>query len=429
MRWALLTSMPSGEHFTLRQIRQALEWKSDDVKIFSVISDGHLKRPEQLDRELCGWRPQRVLWYSEVGLPYYELWISEKWESIPKIDLWFDEPVTSVERFGLEGVMRLTGGRRDFFHGIWDGYWRKDAVARWGIHPKAIHLAADGNEFQPLWKCEAKRKKTLVSDGMVFIGMLHSQASIDRHLSDLPRGLNALARAAQASFDDWFAPDRKMSLEPPSWDRVWRRARMDLGRKEQILVDMEEQREREAVFRVRWAFWAMAKNRVRVEVLRRARRVAPLRIYCDQQQLQHASVAEWGSLLGKEGNEATVVDTSGITGSELARLYWEGRLHLQATDPQSVEGGIPYRVFQTAAAGRVLVTDGRPELEDCFASGKELLTFGALEQVAAVLESVYADVDRLECMGRAARGRFERDHQWIKRMDEIQGWVTEAGLS
>lgn len=430
MNWLLLDSSPvPREHFTLRQLRLALQRLGHRVSVFRVVVGSGLQTPDVLEDAFRGFRPDRIVWCDATGLPYFDLWSKSPWLAVPKIMLWFDEPVISVERFGLDGVMKCTADRMDVFHGVWDGYWRGVVSRLWGIRSRPIHLAVDEFEYHPsLAQNGADRWGMGRSDEVVFIGMLHQREVIRGHIEGLPRGLRALGQAIQARLeaDLAVASQGRPGREIPSRDDLWRDGEAELRAKERVLLAAECERDPGVVWRLRWALWALAKNTVRIRVLRKALEVAPLAVFCEQQQLSHAREAEWRELLGCQSSRLRLIDTSAFKAEELGQVYHYGGIHIQATDPQSVEGGIPYRVFQTAASGRVLLTDIRKELMECFAVGQEILGYQTPDDFAPALGAALADRERWPAVGQAARLRVEREHTWRQRIETIEGWIAEG---
>jgi len=416
VRWALLDANPSKEDFTLRQIRLSLQRQGHEVGILHVTGTSGLKCHTEIETVLTSWKPDRVLWCSITGMPYLELWSGAALGGIPKIVLWFDDPVTPVERYGLESDLRELASRSDFHFGIWDGHWRDVAKSQWGLQAHAIHLSVDEEEYVPAGN--------LISEKVFFVGMLHSQASISERLEHLPRSMRSLARVVENRLKQAMEdPEWRMV---PSWDVLWNEAQQELLSKEQILLRTEFERDREAGWRLRWGTWAFAKNVVRVRMLRKALEATPLHVFCEQKQLGHASEEEWHALLGQKGPRLSVSDTSELTAEELARLHQCGSLHLQATDPQSVRGGIPYRVFQAAACAQVLLTDLRPELEASFEPGREILGYHNAAEFAAQLRHCLADPILLHEVGAAARKRFEKEHLWRHRIETMEGWMRSC---
>jgi glycosyltransferase involved in cell wall biosynthesis len=423
MKWAFIDSQPSREDFTLREIGKGCHRLGEEFRLINVAGSkpGELKQPEEVRKMLEVWKPDVILWGSVTGVPYFELWSEPRWKVIPKIALWFDEPVTRVECIQLSHVMKATANRPDFIHAIWDGHWREEVKARWGIDAKPIHLAADEEEYHPSRGILSNWGKIGLGNEVVFIGMLHTQESIQKCLGPLPRGLRSLASAVQSKLDD-FAKGGSHYVR--SWDVLWKEALPELSEKERILVQTESERQPLAVCSWRYGIWAMSKNAVRIRVLREALQSAPLLVFADQKQLAHCNDAEWRFLLGEEGNRLKIFDTSDLKAQQLGCLYHYGMLHLQATDPQSAQGGIPFRVFQTAASGKPLLTDLRPELMTCFKRDKEILGYESFDQFASVLQSALSDPETLVEIGKAARKRFEREHTWSHRLQEIKTWIS-----
>ncbi len=348
-------------------------------------------------------------------MPYLDLWSKEGFRKIPKVVLWFDEPVTPVERYGLDGDLRGLASRSDYHFGIWDGYWRDVAQKRWGLKSNEIHLSADELEYTP------SGDGSLEKD-VLFVGMLHSQASISERMGQLPRGMSSVGALVQRQMT---AACEDPEWKPiPSWDIVWEHATQELSPKERILFQTELKHDPEAAWRLRWSTWALAKNAVRIRMLRKALEITPLHIFCEQKQLGHATESEWRKLLGESESRLNIVDSSGLSAEDLAKLHQRGSLHLQATDPQSVRGGIPYRVFQAAACARPLLTDLKPELEKCFETDREILGFRTADDFAVSLTRLLENRTSLGEIGRAARARFEHEHLWRHRIETIESWIA-----
>ena len=66
----------------------------------------------EIDLLLQKWKPDRIVWCDVKGLPYIDLWNDDRWRQVPKIDLWFDEPVSSVEHFGYSEALKSTAPLR-----------------------------------------------------------------------------------------------------------------------------------------------------------------------------------------------------------------------------------------------------------------------------------------------------------------------------
>jgi spore maturation protein CgeB len=119
------------------------------------------------------------------------------------------------------------------------------------------------------------------------------------------------------------------------------------------------------------------------------------------------------------------VDTSDFKASDLGQLYHAGVVQIQATDPQSVLGGIPYRVFQTAASGKALITDLKSELVECFEPETEILGYRSMQEFTSQLSKALKNPTHLAEIGRAAHQRFEKEHTWSHRLATIEDWIGQ----
>lgn len=426
MKWALIDPNPNREDFILREISRFLTKCGQAVKFVRTSEGlaGKLKEPARICEILKEFMPDRILWCSVAGLPYFELLSEPDWIGVPKIALWFDDPVTRSECIGLSGVMCATANRKDFIHAIWDGHWRDEAFRRWGIRAHKIHLSADEEEYSPRSKPPLLLKNTLGRESVVFVGMLHTEEGIARCLDPLPRGLKALASVIQSKLLKIQAGSfLENEQEGLSWDVLQRLGEAELSDKEKALIQYESAREPLAVCSFRYGIWAQAKNAVRIRILKQVLPMAPLWVFCEQKQLAHAREDEWRKFLGEAGDRLSIFDTSELRPEELGGLYRAGALHIQVTDPQSVKGGIPLRVFQTAASGRALLTDVKEELLECFNSGKEILTYDSAANFPKALKSALSHSGDLEEIGKAARLRFENEHRWMHRLETISSWL------
>jgi spore maturation protein CgeB len=78
----------------------------------------------------------------------------------------------------------------------------------------------------------------------------------------------------------------------------------------------------------------------------------------------------------------------------------------------------PTRVFEAAGAGACLLCDDWPGIDDCFATGKEILVIRAPQDVADALDR-YSAADRRR-IGKAFRERALRDHTYARRAAQAE---------
>jgi hypothetical protein len=171
---------------------------------------------------------------------------------------------------------------------------------------------------------------------------------------------------------------------------------------------------------LRWCVWALLKNSFRKQVLREVLKKHPVTMYCDTKQLNHASEIEIGSVLPDVISNLTVVNTSDWSVEMLRQIPKFGDIQLQATDPQSVHSGIPYRVFQSAASGRCLLTDGKPGLNAAFSKDLEYYGYDNAKDVCESIYMMRAFSGTTKLIGEAAHQRFLKEHTWEHRLIEFE---------
>lgn len=89
------------------------------------------------------------------------------------------------------------------------------------------------------------------------------------------------------------------------------------------------------------------------------------------------------------------------------------RKGVQATSPND-------RVFALAGCGAFqLVDDLRPDIGDCFALGREMVTFSSPEDLWLKIKKYLSDDVGRQNMAKAAQNRAYRDHTFARRLNEI----------
>ena len=118
-----------------------------------------------------------------------------------------------------------------------------------------------------------------------------------------------------------------------------------------------------------------------------------------------------------------IFDTSDFSPADIARLTNYGCVQIQATDPQSVLGGIPCRVFECAASGKTLLADFKPELDECFAPETEYIKYNTICDYPFTL---CMSTWNKEGVGHAMRERFLKEHTWQHRIDSIENVINSS---
>lgn len=359
-------------------------------------------------------QPDRIMWTGVSGYAYTQLFASSQFKNVPKIALWHDEPVTGIERCGFEKEMGTIRDRKDFITCIWDDFWRVEAMKRWRLKSINVPLSIDEVEYVPF-------PKNPFPNHVCFVGCLQSMVAIQKRLNELPQHLKNIV---QTAVDYLNREINKAAAGQPCETIPCGEAIIAKDRPphawESMLIAADAHQQPLVYSNLRWIVWSLAKNAVRIQILRKALQVSKVAMFCEMSQLDHAKEPEIRSLIGSFRN-LSIFDTSNLSGEELYEVYSYGSIQIQATDPQSVYGGIPYRVFQTAAVGKALLTDSRPELEKMFKRDEEMLYYKNATDFSDALQlALMKSPEQLQEIGRKAREEFLKNHTWSDRIRQIE---------
>jgi hypothetical protein len=412
MKWLLIDDSPNGNHvcMTIQQIAEELAKTEKTVNIMNSFHKSLSVPKEEMASVIRGMNPDVVLFQGPTGLRYLDILGPFNGQCV---NLWFDDPLMRIGAYGLDAQME-----ESFYflwnHFVWDGYWREKVKAKWKNEPMPIHLAANPNQFY-------ETSTVFNRDDIIFLGNLHSPRSIEVNIESLPPTYVKIVNYCKN-----YLNNLSDDCDVPSWDKLIEAAFLDSLPGEKKLICIQSDRSNEVRSNLQWVIWAMSKNFVRIRMLKRALKVGTVRMFADTVQHSHASESETRGLVGEWSSRLSFHATDGLNADQLAELYHHGWIQIQATDPQSVNGGIPYRVFQTAASGRALLTDKKPELADAFEYDREILTYDNMTHFEHRLVELSARKSDLFDIGKSARARMVKDHTWRNRMDYIK---HKCGLS
>ena len=356
--------------------------------------------------------PEIIFVEGAIGFNVPEFYLHPEIRRVPVAAFWFDAPIRPVDYRRREPGWLDAWRLPNVHHFVWDGYWRRWLAQRHGIRSFPIHLAADAEEFHPLPQPPEYREHA------VFIGTLVSPQHVEEQKARLPPVLQRIARALPSAIARAAYGANPFQL----LDNVI----AGMPSKINVAFQTLEEAQPEEVLRLRSVAWMLAKNETRLRILRGALEVGPLLMLCGNFEQTHASGGQVRSMLRKGGKRLVVRDTRGLETAALGDLYAHGRIHIQATDPQSVEGGIPFRVFQTTACRRPLLTDPRPELAECYACGQEILIFESEKDFPSALQRALAEAGTLDAIAQAGHERFRKEHTWEHRFGHVTRTIASA---
>ncbi|MBI4023463.1 MAG: glycosyltransferase family 1 protein [Verrucomicrobia bacterium] len=387
-------------------------WNSP--RIWLRQPDGAVKPAETLSREIEEHSPDLIVWMMAHVMVQPGFLETEAIRHIPKASLWFDDyqRTYAIQRYP-ENHQRLARQCHLKTY-VWDGYWRRKFEEHFAVACLPIHLAADEIELFPSDPTHFKG----FEDSLIFIGNTPSLDAIFKEAAALPAACLQLVRDTRRIIEKsaygripYDALDEAYQSMSPKLRAAVDRCRQDLV--VHVLINRQA--------------WLLGKREVRLRILRLAAQQRPLAILSGHSDKSFAGPDEISRDLGTCRCPVKFISTDHVSLTQLGCLYHIGGLHLQATDPQSVAGGIPLRVFETAASARPLLSDFKPELADCFQPGQEILCYQNDQDFADKLNDALKHPERFKEIGEAAHQRFLKEHTWKHRFLQIAADADEPG--
>jgi len=406
-RVVFLESLHGVESLFTRGLRSGAAAEGWEVEVLFLRGADKTLLPEaELRRRLQALWPDRICFLMDAPLAWPRLWDDPVLKAIPKASFWFDDFLRSPETLRAPGLWtewQREAGVRVFFH---DGHWRE----AWGKHTGGIAhpiaLSADtaiaAGPGEPLYP--------ELADCAVMLGTIPALDSLE-----------AEAAAFVPSVRQWIARTVE-AMESVSWPiRAYALADetlRTLSAKEQAVIG-------------RWLadpaaralanlhIWRRGKRAARLRGLRALARRVPVAVLSGHGQERFALEEELRREVAPVHRFA-FRDTTGLPAARWGGLFRSGRLQVQWVDPQSIESGAPFRLFETAAAGVALLSDARPGFPTLFASDREMFYASdetALAERAAALMAGPTEI--LEAVGGRAREAFLSRHTWAHRWREI----------
>ncbi|MDD2708572.1 MAG: glycosyltransferase [Verrucomicrobiae bacterium] len=386
--------------------RPEVVWLRDERKQF---------RPApELAREIASHRPDLIMWIMDGVLPVAECLEADGVRAVPKVSMWFDdfERTAYIHRF--TGKHRSLCARARLRTCVWDGYWRKQFKDRLSIPAYPIHLAADEVDYGPAEPTHFKG----YDDSLIFIGNIPSREYLREQMALLPLPCaqmleqvgRVIAESPYARLPYDALAEVQAGLQPKS-RKIVEHFREDAG--QDILVKR--------------LAWMQGKRDVRLRILRLAARQRQVVILSGHSERTFASADELTCDIGGSACPVKFIATDHVPLHQIGCLYHIGGLHLQATDPQSVEGGIPFRVFETTASGRPLLSDFKPELAQCYKPGEEMLCYRDDRDFADCLSQALHQPELLRSVAEAGYRRFLAEHTWRNRFLQVAEAARSEG--
>jgi hypothetical protein len=409
-RVVFLESREGVESLFTRGLRSGAIAAGWDVDvIFLADAGGQARSEKQVRIDLFVKQPDTVCFLMDAPLDLKFLWDVPSLAAVDKISLWYDDYYRSPKTLSHPEVW--TDWQKNFGVrvGIWDGYWRCQWKKLTGHEAFPIHLAADPRQLRPTagsWKPEW-------SERAVFVGTIPSLKSLDTFAQAFPaplrRFLDEICAAMQR--EPW-------PLKPYE---VAQKCRSFIGEKYGRSIDaMLKDPTMQGVWNL--LLWRWGKRIARLRGLSAISKAGPLAIMSGHGTEAYAGEDELRAALPK-GADLVYADTRALPTSSWKNLFRTGKFQVQITDPQSIEGGLPFRVFECAACGVPLLSDYRPDLHAVFPPGSGVTTANSeaalTESAARLFQNCHHE---LQLQGRLLHRSFIAEHTWeIRWLQLVHG--------
>ncbi|SDT89592.1 Glycosyl transferases group 1 [Verrucomicrobium sp. GAS474] len=410
-RVLFLESHHGVERLFTRGLRSGVRAVGKEPVVLFLRDEAGQPRPvEALRGEIAAAAPERIAFLMDTPLAWPGLWYDARLREIPKAALWYDDFYRCPATMAPEGVAIWKRWHEEarvavFFHdGWWRGEWERHA--RFPALP--TDLSADAAFVEGGMATEAEALYPELADHAVFLGTVPARAALEAKLASFPPPVVEWIAASTAAMEEAAWPFPAYALA----DAV----AAALPPKRKLILDRWLATP-SALALARYEIWRWGKRVARLRGLRALAQRVPVAVLSGHRTEVFAREEE---LRRELGTGVAFRETTDIPAARWPALFRAGALQVQWLDPQSIESGAPFRMFETAAAGVPLLTDGRPGYPALFAPEREM--FYAADEAALADRAMLLMRDReaLCETGRRAREAFLARHTWGERWRAIE---------
>lgn len=104
--------------------------------------------------------------------------------------------------------------------------------------------------------------------------------------------------------------------------------------------------------------------------------------------------------------------------TEMPAVFRDSLINLNLT-MQPIQTGLPQRIFDIAASRGFIMTDRRPEMENCFEPGIEAECFSDTEELIDKCSYYLTHEDERQKIAEAGHTRLKKEHTWEHRASQI----------
>jgi len=406
-RVIFLESRQGIESLFTRGIRTgALAAGWDAEVIFLSDASGRSRTEKEVRIELLEKQPDTVCFLMDAPLDFKNFWDAPSLATVDKISLWYDDYYRSPKTLAHPEIWTDWQKNHGVRVGIWDEYWRCQWKKLTGVEAFPIHLAADPRLLRP----NAEPWNPVWSERAAFVGTVPSLKSLNTFAEAFPaplrRFLEEICEAMRGAA--WPIKPYELAQSCRSFAGVKYGNAIDAMLKDPATLALWNQ-----------LLWRWGKRIARLRGLSAVAKAGPLAIMSGHGTESYADEAELRAAL-PPGADFVYADTRSVSAQSWKGLFRTGKWQVQITDPQSITGGLPFRVFECAACAVPLLSDYRPELAALFPPESGLFTAvdeSSLQETAARL--FQTPKKDLEKQGQLLHQIFLAQHTWEIRWRQL----------
>jgi hypothetical protein len=406
-RVIFLESREGVESLFTRGLRSGAIASGWHPQLVFLADENGVPRPEKDVRiDLLKAHADVICFLMDAPLDLKNIWDAPSLAPVDKISLWFDDYYRSPRTLAHPEIWTDWQTRHGVRVGIWDGYWRCQWKALTGAEAFPIHLAADPRQLRPT--AEAWRKEW--NERAVFVGTVPSQKSLDDFAAAFPGHLRRFLDEVCAAMHTAAWPIRPYEISQKC------RSFLPMRYTRAIEATLKEP----AVLAL-WnhVLWRWGKRIARLRGLGAVAKAGPLAILSGHGTEVYAGEDELRAAL-PPGIDLVYADTKSVNAQHWSRLFRTGKFQVQITDPQSIEGGLPFRVFECGACAMPLLSDHRSELAALFPPGQGVFT--AIDEASLQLvagQMFQMSRRELDKQGQSLNQNVLAGHTWQVRWQRL----------
>ena len=360
-RVIFLESQQGIESLFTRGLRSGAAAAGWEVEVlFLADASGQARTEKEVRIELLEKQPDTVCFLMDAPLDFKYFWDAPSLATVDKISLWFDDYYRSPKTLAHPEVWADWQKNHGVRVGIWDEYWRCQWKNFTGEDAFPIHLAADPRQLRP----NAEPWNPAWSERAAFVGPAPSLKSLDTFAQAFPAPLRRLLEEICEAMRGASWPIRPYDIAHS--------CRSFIGVKYGNAIDAML---KDPVSHALWnhLLWRWGKRIARLRGLAAVAQAGPLAIMSGHGTESYAGEDELRAAL-PAGTDSVFADTRAVPAQSWKGLFRTGKWQVQITDPQSIQGGLPFRIFECAACAVPLLSDHRPELSALFQPDSGLFT-------------------------------------------------------